>query len=81
MSVIDYQIGTIGQSGVLPRWVYIQTNDTYGTVNDTPGYLNQIVSEGASFTTKDMALVTCTDYPIVIFNVTYSNGNWGLEEY
>lgn len=57
MAILNYQIGQTGLGDVLPRIVYIYTNDTLAEVTTT-GYLNKLVQNGAAFTDADMALVT-----------------------
>jgi len=84
MPILSFQIAPIGQSGQVPGFIYIQTNDNYATVI-TPGYLNHFVAEGNQLNTTDMALVSTTVTPnsvptVNLFKITYSGGNWTLVE-
>lgn len=72
----------MGQSGVCPRIVYINTNDSLGKVT-TPGYLNKLPSQGYLISNKDIALVVVQDFPgapaeVVFLDIKFSNGQWSL---
>jgi hypothetical protein len=83
MSILNIQIGQPGVVGVLPRIVYINTNDTLGTVTTT-GYLNHAVQTGYSFSEADMALVitkatpTASTSSVAWLEVQYVAPNWSL---
>jgi len=78
--ILNFLIDEVGQVDFLPRWIYLDTNDTYDGISGT-GYLNGLVKQGIALNEGYMALVYTTDYSTQIFNVMYSNGNWNLEGY
>lgn len=57
MSILNITTSEAGLSGVIPSLIYINTNDTYATVT-TPGYLNTTLTNGFTFSTYQMALIT-----------------------
>lgn len=57
MAILNITTNEAGLSGVIPNIIYINTNDTYATVT-TPGYLNTTLSNGFTFSTYQMALIT-----------------------
>lgn len=83
MSILNIQIGQAGLVGVVPRVVYINTNDTLAAVTAT-GYLNESVQRGYSFSEADMALVTTKTSPsattvsVAWLEVQYVAPNWSL---
>lgn len=83
MPILNVQTQTIGTSGIVPRIIYVATNDNYLQVQAT-GYLNHIVSQGFSLSESDMALVETKASPSSAqadngwFNVTRSGTNWSL---
>jgi len=83
MPIKNITIGSTGLSGVTPRIVYIDTNDTVAQVTAT-GYLNQSVQNGYSFSESDMCLVTtkltpnATSTAVGWLEVSYVSPNWSL---
>lgn len=82
MAIKRVQVGSIGQSGIYPRIVYIETDDNLSKVT-TPGYLNSFPSQGNLISNKDIALVVIQDFPgappeVVFLDIHFSNGNWNL---
>lgn len=71
MPILNIQIGQTGLVGVIPRVVYIYTNDTLAAVT-TAGYLNLSVQNGFAFAESDMALVTTKTTP----NATTTQVAW-----
>lgn len=75
---------SIGQSGVKPGLIYIDTDDTLAEVT-TAGYLNGAESKwGVNFSEWQMALVTTKTSPsatatqVAWLEISYSGGNWSL---
>lgn len=83
MAILNIQIGETGLVGVVPRVVYINTNDTLATVT-TAGYLNNAVQQGYAFAEYDMALVSTKTSPssavveVAWLEVSHSGDNWSL---
>lgn len=83
MPILNIETSQTGLSGVLPRWVYILTNDTLAEVMAT-GYLNKAVAGGASFSDAQAALVACktsesaTSTQVVMLEVSKSGADWSL---
>jgi hypothetical protein len=83
MPILNIVTSDAGLSGVIPNFIYIQTNDTFAKVT-TPGYLNSAVQNGYIFSTTQTALVTtkvnvnAVDYQSNLFRVTRSNESWSL---
>lgn len=84
MSILSYQIGEAGLSGVKPRVIYIETNDTLAAVT-APGYLNTLVDKfQVQLQEYDMALVSTKTTPsaastqVAWLEVTKSGNNWSL---
>lgn len=85
MPILNFNIAPIGQSGVIPQLIFIQTNDSVATVT-AAGYLNKFVAEGNAITTTDMAMVTTSATPngqqsAALYTISYSGGNWTLMPY
>lgn len=78
MAILNIQISQAGIDGLIPKFVYIQTNDSLATVT-TVGYLNQAVQQGYQFLPTDLAFVSLNNAPTALLAVVYSNGNWSLE--
>lgn len=57
MGILNVKIDSIGATGQVPKFIYIETNDTYAEVT-TPGYLNQLVLQGYRFQDTDLAVIT-----------------------
>lgn len=79
MGVLNIQISQAGLSSVVPGFIYINTNDTFATVT-TANYLNNVASEGFSFSNNQMALVQTTDDGVVLLQVSVSGSNVSLVE-
>lgn len=62
MAILNIVTSQTGLVGVVPRIIYIMTNDTIGTVT-TAGYLNKAHQNGFAFSDADMALVTTKTSP------------------
>src|SRR3990167_5431150 len=83
MAILNIQIGEVGLTGVKPRVIYIDTNDTLATVV-TAGYLNNAKQQGYAFSEYDMALVSTKTTPssaiteVAWLEVSYSNPDWSL---
>jgi hypothetical protein len=85
MPILNVQTSSIGFSGVIPQFIYVNSNDVLSTVTST-GYLNNLFTQGYSFSQSDMALVTyiASSPPTTqtaLFEITYSAGNWTLVQY
>jgi hypothetical protein len=57
MSVISIQNGEAGLSGIVPSFLYIDTDSTVAEVT-TAGFLDFSKSQGYSYNNKQMALVS-----------------------
>jgi len=83
MPILNIQATETGLAGVLPRWVYILTNDTLAEVMAT-GYLNKAVAGGASLSDAQAALVTVKTSEsssvtsVVMLEVSKSGADWSL---
>jgi len=83
MPILNVQISQTGLSGVYPRIVYINTNDTQSEVLET-GYLNQAVANGFSFTNFDIACVSTapSESSLAVstgwYNISNVGTNWSL---
>jgi hypothetical protein len=83
MAILNFLLNAIGNTGNVPRFVFLNTNDTVATVS-TAGYLNHFVSQGNQLFETDMAVVVTRTTPnaftatVDLFNVTFSGGNWSL---
>lgn len=84
MAILDVQINEIGQAGVAPRIIRLETNDTRSAVIAS-GYLNDLVRQGRiALLPTDIALVSTkasvnavessTDW----YDVVKSGDNWNL---
>lgn len=62
MAILNITIGSTGLVGVLPRVIYIETNNTVAEVLAT-GFLNSAKQNGFAFGEADMALVTTKTSP------------------
>lgn len=60
MSILNITTDYAGLVGVVPRVIYLETNDNLSTIT-TAGYLNKAVSQGYTFSEQDVALVYGTD--------------------
>ena len=83
MAILNFLLDTVGQVGVQPRFIYLNTNNTVAQVTAT-GFLNKFVSSGNKVAETDMAVVVTRTTPsakvatVNLFNVTFSAGNWSL---
>lgn len=83
MPILNVQVDTVGQSGQVPNFIYISTNDTVAEVT-TAGYLNGLVAQNIPLSEYNMALVSTKTSPsaasteVYLFDVTHSGGNWSL---
>lgn len=83
MAILNVQIDIVGQSGNLPRIIYIETNNTLAEVT-TAGYLNQLVAQNIPLSEAMMALVSMKATPSALsstvgfFDVAKSGDNWSL---
>lgn len=60
MSIKNISVGMIGQGGIFPELIFIETSDDFATVI-TPGYLTSSQLFGYSFSNEQMAFVTAND--------------------
>lgn len=85
MTIKDKKLNQAGHAGILPKWIYLDTDDSIGVVT-APGYLNGLASQNADLSDKDMALVTTKTTPsatasqVSVLEVAKSGANWSLEK-
>lgn len=83
MPILSTQVEPIGQSGQVPKLIYIETNDTIAEITAT-GYLNKLHAENIPLSSNDMALVTSSlsqglkSSQSGLFYVVYTSSNWSL---
>jgi len=83
MPILDFKVEQAGMSGVLPRVIYINTNDTVAEVT-AAGYLNGIVQQNTPLYETDIALVSTKTSPsaassqVAFYDVAKSGQNWSL---
>lgn len=83
MPIQNYKISQTGLSGIVPKIIYIDTNDTLAQVTAT-GYLNNLVAGGVQFYENDMALVSTKTVPtspvisVGWLEVSHVGTNWSL---
>jgi hypothetical protein len=83
MTILDFNLDTVGQTGQVPKFIYFNTNNTLAEVT-TAGYLNKFVEQGNILAETDMAVVVTRTTPnaraaqVAILEVSYSGGNWSL---
>jgi len=83
MSILNFQLGQVGEEGIEPRFIFFNTNDTVATVT-TAGYLNKFVEQGNKVSETDMAVVVTRLTPnarvaqVNLFNVSFSAGDWSF---
>lgn len=87
MPILSSQVNPIGQTGQIPKFIFIQTNNTIGQVQ-VPGYLNTLIEQGFSLAEIDMALVSTKLSPYAknssttLYQVVKTgNDIWSLELY
>lgn len=83
MPILNIEVSTVGTSGIMPKIIYILTNDTLAEVTTT-GYLNGVVKQNIPLAESDMALVTTKTSPsspttqVAWLEVNKSGENWSL---
>jgi len=83
MTILDFNLETVGQAGQVPKFIYFNTNDTIAEVT-TAGYLNKFVEQGNQLNETDMAVVVTRTTPnsraaqVAILEVSFSGGNWSF---
>jgi hypothetical protein len=83
MAILNIQINQVGTVGFLPRIVYINTDDTDGTILTT-GYLNQAVQQGYAFSEYDMCCVatratpSSSDIDVGWYGIDHVGNDWSL---
>jgi hypothetical protein len=83
MTILSINVDTVGQSGIEPKFIYINTNNTVAEVT-AAGFLNGMVREGIPISETDMALVVTRATPnakaaqVSLFDVSFANGDWSL---
>ena len=83
MGILDFSVETAGQSGQVPKIIYLNTNNTMAEVV-AAGYLNGLVAQGVPIAETDIALVVTRATPNAVaaavswFDVSYSGGDWSL---
>jgi len=84
MSIISFNINNMGQSGVFPGQMTIQTNDALATVL-TVGYLDKLHEEGIPFMNGWMAEVSTIPSPgshevdTYWLQIAFANNHWSLQ--
>ena len=63
MAVLSWTTEVTGFEGIIPKLIYIDTNDTFATIT-AAGYLNPSVEAGMEFTNHAMALVLSSTGPL-----------------
>lgn len=61
MPILNINMGVIGESGVVPHEIYIETSDTLAVVT-APGYLNKAKQQGYDFSNNQLAHVYGSDF-------------------
>src|SRR3990167_2168957 len=83
MAILDITPLAVGQVGITPRIVFINTNNTLNEVLAT-GYLNTAIQNGATFTEADMCCVSTrpsvssTAYTVGWFEISHVGTDWSL---
>ena len=72
MSILNIQMDSTGLAGVVPRFIYIDTDDDIATVT-TVGYLNAAKSDGLNFSRKQIAMVSTVNAGVPIASLYYIN--------
>lgn len=84
MSIINFNVNNLGQSGVFPGQMSIQTNDALATVLAV-GYLDKLHEEGIPFLNGFMAEVSTIPSPgshevdTYWLEVVFANNHWSLQ--
>jgi hypothetical protein len=84
MTILNFHIANIGQSGQVPSLIYLDTNNTAAEVT-AAGFLNQFVAQGNVISVSEMAVVVTRATPSSepetnIYTISYVNGDWVLTE-
>lgn len=83
MTILNIKLDQVGEVGVRPRIVRIDTNNTIAEVTAT-GFLNDAVRNGFSFSEEDYCLVSTKTSPsatatqVGAYEVSKSGSNWSL---
>lgn len=84
MAILSYKLDAMGESGVSPSIIRIETNNTLAEVTAT-GFLNSLVEKAGTYLSEDMmALVSTKTSPsatatqVAWLEISYSAGNWSL---
>ncbi len=83
MPILNVNVDQAGLSGVVPRMIYIATNDTLAEVTAT-GYLNGLISQNIPLSEDMMALVSYKTSPsapaiqLAFLEVSKSGQDWSL---
>jgi hypothetical protein len=84
MSILNVKVDQAGMSGVSPKFIYIDTNNTVAEVTAT-GFLNSLSQKfGIPLAESDMALVTVKTSPsatstqVALYELSKSGDNWSL---
>ncbi len=83
MAILNAYTDPIGQTGVVPHLIYIQTNDTLAAVA-TAGYLDHLVSQGILVSDMEMAVVSTKTSPNArasatnLYSISFSGGHCQL---
>lgn len=86
MPILNVQVNSIGNAGVSPGLIFIETNDTAAEVIAT-GYLNKIYADGIPLNTAEMAIVSSSITPyaqpqVGIYSIVGSpSTGWSLVPY
>lgn len=62
MTILNVVTDTIGQSGQIPKIIYINTNNTASQVQ-TPGFLDPLISQGIQINATQIAVITTKETP------------------
>lgn len=83
MPILSIDVNAPGMSGVKPKAIFIDTNDTASEVIAS-GYLDHVVAQGTPLSNSDMALVTTRPSPnssnvtTAWYGISHLNGKWSL---
>lgn len=79
MGILNIAARQVGQVGVVPSEIVINTNDTYAEVTAS-GYLNEAHQLGQAFGNEQMALVYTSDEGPVWLKVSVSGSTYSLAQ-
>lgn len=81
MAILNSQIDTIGQSGQIPKFIYLETDNSVGEIT-TAGFLNHFVAQGNNVSQTEMALVVTKEpsgAPTTgLYTISFASGDWSL---